>query len=196
MFAETLVLNHQFMPHEITDWQDAVTRMFTGKVDVLAQYDEVIAAISERALRSFPELQRALRQVIGTDTEYLEIKVPAVVVIRRPVVRTKTGVKFSKINLCARDSFMCQYCGARLPMSKLNYDHVMPRSRGGKTCWENVVMACYPCNSSKGCRLPDEAGMALLKKPIRPNSLPLTGPFIDAKRMPPEWAPYVQGYAA
>lgn len=191
MYTSTLILNQQFRPHEVVDWKDAVTRMFTGRLEVLVQYDEVIAHIDRQTLATFPELKRALRQVIGTDAESLAIKVPAVAVLRRKLHQTKTGVKFSKINVCLRDGFCCQYCGVKLPMSLLNYDHVVPRSQGGKTTWENIVMACYSCNDKKGGRTPEQAGMALLSVPVKPQVLPMNEPFLDARRAPPEWEPFI-----
>lgn len=192
MFTQTLILNQHYRPHEIIDWKDAVTRMFSGKIEVLVQYDEVLAVIGRNHLSSFPELRRALRQVIGTDADSITIKVPAVSVLRKAVGSTKSGVKFSKVNVAARDGFCCQYCGTKLPLSKLNYDHVMPRSRGGKTVWENVVISCYPCNNRKENRTPEEASMKLLKVPVKPKVLPMTEPFIDPDRAPDEWLQFVR----
>ena len=196
MYTETLVLNQQYRPHEILDWKDAVTAMFKGKVEVLAVYDEVLAHIDRQTLATFPELKRALRQLIGTDAEALDIKVPAVVVLRRRVSLVKDGVKFSKVNVCLRDRFTCQYCGLQLPMSKLNYDHVVPRSRGGKTCWDNIVMACYACNQGKRNLTLEDAGMKLIAKPVKPAVLPMSEPHIDPQNIPDEWAPFVSGSVA
>ena len=195
MFTTTLILNQQYRPHEIVDWKDAVTRMFKGTVEVLVQYDEVIAHIDRQTLHTFPELKRALRQVIGTDAESLEIKVPAVTVLRRKLASTKSGVKFSKINVCLRDDFKCQYCRTKLPMSLLNYDHVIPRAQGGKTTWENIVASCYPCNDKKAGRTPEQAGMTLLSVPVKPAVLPMNEPYIDLRRAPPEWEPFVKKVA-
>jgi len=192
MYAQTLILNQKYKPHEVTDWKKAVGQMFSGKIEVLVQYDEVLGVIGRNHLSVFPELRRALRQVIGTDAESITIKVPAVAVLRRTVGQNKSGVKFSKINVAARDDFSCQYCGDKLPLSKLNYDHVMPKSRGGKTIWENVVMACYQCNGRKEDRTPTEAGMPLLSIPRKPKILPMTEPFIDLTRAPEEWKPFIR----
>lgn len=191
-YAQTLILNHQYRPHEIVDWTEAVTRMFNGKVEVLVQYDEILTVIGRNHLSAFPELRRALRQVVGTDTESITIKVPAVAVVRKRVSMVKRGVKFSKINVCTRDSFTCQYCGKKLPMSRLNYDHVVPRDKGGKTKWDNIVMACYPCNSKKANKTPEEAGMKLLTVPRQPATLPMSGPQINPSVSPVEWAPFIQ----
>lgn len=192
MFTQTLILNSHYRPHDIVDWKDAATRMFNGKLEILVQYDEVIGRIDRHTLQTFPDLKRALRQVIGTDAESLEIKVPAVAVLRRKLGPTKTGIKFSKINVCLRDDFRCQYCHEKLPMSQLNYDHVIPRSKGGKTIWENIVMSCYPCNDKKSNHLAGEVGMKLLTVPVKPRVLPMNEPYIDTRNAPPEWGPYIK----
>jgi len=169
--------------------------MFKGKLEVLVQYDEVLTVLGRNHLATFPELRRALRQVIGTDAESITIKVPAVAVIRRKIALVKSGVKFSKINVCLRDDFTCQYCGQKLPMSQLNYDHVLPRDQGGKTVWSNIVMACYPCNSKKANKTPEEAGMRLLSVPRQPKTLPMPEPRVDASSVPEEWAPFIRAVA-
>ena len=107
-FTQTLILNQAYRPHEIVGWQKAVTRMFGGDIEVLVQYDEILVVLGVRTLMEFPDLKRALRQVIGTDAESITVKVPAVAVLRRPIRMTKSGVKFSKINVCARDNWTCQ----------------------------------------------------------------------------------------
>jgi len=190
-YTRTLILNQYYTPHEVVDWKDAVTRMFGGKIQVVAQYDEILAHIDRSTLRMFPALAVALRQVIGTDVESFEVKVPAVAVLLRHVKPVKSGVKFSKINVCLRDKFRCQYCGSKLAKSQLNYDHVVPRSKGGKTVWTNIVSACYGCNSTKAARTPEEAGMALLSLPERPRVLPMNEPLIDVSNAPAEWKPYL-----
>ena len=77
-------------------------------------------------------------------------------------------------------------------MKKLNFDHVIPRSRGGKTVWENIVASCIPCNSMKANRTPEQAGMKLRKQPYRPKTLPLNGPLLtSAREVPPEWIYYL-----
>lgn len=199
MFTQTLILNQQYRPQEIVDWKDAVTAMFRGSVEVLVQYDEVLAHIDRHTLATFPDLRRALRQVIGTDAEALTIKVPAVVGLCRRTPRSqrrKSGVRFSKLNVCLRDGFSCQYCGLRLPMSQLNYDHVIPRSKGGRTVWENIVMACFACNQRKGSLLLEDSGMTLISTPRQPHSLPLHRLVIDRVRAPREWEPFIEQSAA
>ena len=80
---------------------------------------------------------------------------------------------FNRRNLFARDSNRCQYCGRKFPPAELSLDHVMPRSRGGATNWENVVCSCVKCNVKKGGRTPEEARMHLIKPPAKPKRSPL-----------------------
>jgi 5-methylcytosine-specific restriction endonuclease McrA len=100
------------------------------------------------------------------------VRVPRIVRLleyeRFPVGR----VNFSRKNVLARDEFRCQYCGHRSPAKELTLDHVIPRSRGGKHCWTNVVAACGRCNDRKGRLTPREAGMHLLREPFAPKRSP------------------------
>lgn len=146
---QTLVLDQGYQPHRIVSWQRAMLMIFDGKVEVLEDYDE--------------EVWRG-----GT----VIIKMPAVVRLLHRI-RGKRSIKFSRINVAMRDNFSCQYCNTRLPLKKLTYDHVVPRSRGGRTRWENIVMACYPCNERKANRTPTEAGMRLRSTPAKPSDLPV-----------------------
>jgi hypothetical protein len=165
--------------------------MFKGKIQVIAQYDEILAHLDRNTLKMFPKLALALRQVVGTDVESIDVKVPAVAVLLKHVRPVKTGVKFSRTNVHLRDKFRCQYCGRRFKMSQLNYDHVVPRAQGGRTVWDNIVTSCYECNSEKANRTPLEAGMALLNVPTRPRVLPMNEPLINIAEAPEEWRPYL-----
>ena len=166
MTARTLVLTSWYFPHKIVCWQDAITLMYLGKVDVVASYDEEIRSPSTT------------------------LRTPAVVRLKRMTRAQKHGVKFSRMNVYLRDDFPCAYCGKRFAMSQLTYDHVLPRCRGGKTAWDNIVTACRPCNSRKADKTPDQAGMWPRTRPIRPKSLPFAPPLFDPKTAPPEWQDY------
>jgi 5-methylcytosine-specific restriction endonuclease McrA len=163
----TLLLTPWMEPHRVIPWERSVVLVVLGKVDVLEEYDEQIRSPSY-ALRT-----------------------PAVVRLRKARAGTKQVVRFSRINVYTRDGFRCQYCGEKKAMRDLNYDHVIARVRGGKTVWENIVTSCYACNDRKGSRTPEEAGMALRRKPFRPSSLPVT-PVLSVTRseMPEVWLPY------
>lgn len=160
-------------PHRVVTWQDAICRIVDQEIEVLeTTWDGKTFEVSSPSLT---------------------IAVPSVARLTAQVPANKKGVKFSKINVLTRDGFQCQYCGNRFPRRQLNYDHVIPRVQGGRTVWENIVTACYPCNSRKAGRTPDQAKMRLLKHPVRPKSLPLTMPAIPLGKAPDEWLFYLQG---
>lgn len=167
----TLMLTPWMTPHRIIGWQRAVVLAYLGKVEVLDTYAHVLAGPS------------------------VEMKAPSVVRLTKGSVSTKRSIRFSRINVFTRDKFRCQYCGAQKVPRDLNYDHVVPRKRGGRTEWENIVTSCYPCNERKGSRTPDEAGMSLLRKPFKPTSLPVV-PHLraDAESLPEPWQPYCFGF--
>ena len=118
---------------------------------------------------------------------------PAVIRVRKAMANMKRGVKFSRVNIYTRDKFTCQYCGQQLTSRHLSYDHVTPRAAGGLTEWTNIVTACKPCNNKKGQLTCDEAGMWPRKAPVRPKSLPLTGPLVDPQAAPEEWQAFLAG---
>jgi 5-methylcytosine-specific restriction endonuclease McrA len=107
------------------------------------------------------------------------------------VKKTKTPVKFSRQNIYARDKYRCQYCGAKFGPEELTYDHVVPRSRGGKTKWDNIVTCCIRCNRKKGGRTPAEARMRLIRKPSQPTWLPALRITIGFKEVPNSWRDYL-----
>jgi 5-methylcytosine-specific restriction endonuclease McrA len=94
----------------------------------------------------------------------------------------------SRKSIMVRDSHTCQYCRSTLPPSKLTLDHVTPRSRGGRSTWENLVACCYPCNNQKGNRLPDEARMTLVRQP-RPFGLYARQKLLGAGNQ--QWSRYL-----
>jgi 5-methylcytosine-specific restriction endonuclease McrA len=105
--------------------------------------------------------------------------------------RDRLRIRFSRVNIYARDRFVCQYDGRRYPTEDLTFDHVLPRSRGGRTSWENIVTCCVDCNTRKGNRTPQEAGMRLRALPLRPRYLPaVTVRFMDRASIPAEWRSY------
>jgi len=106
-------------------------------------------------------------------TVTLRIQVPRVIRLLRFDQPPRHSVRLNRKNLFARDGNRCQYCGDDLPTSQLSFDHVTPRSRGGQTDWGNVVTCCLKCNSKKGDRTPQEAGMKLKKRPARPQHNPM-----------------------
>lgn len=102
-----------------------------------------------------------------------EVRVPRVIRLLQFDRVPRQALRFNRRNLFARDGHRCQYCGRSLPSSQLSFDHVLPRSRGGETSWENVVCSCVDCNSKKGGRTPKEARMKLMREPTKPKHNPL-----------------------
>ena len=145
---------------------------FGGKVEILEEYEETIRSVS------------------------LSIQMPAVVRLIRAVRRRRPVIRFSRINVMTRDGFTCQYCGVVLPMKQLTYDHVCPRSRGGRTSWENVVTACKRCNHAKGDRTPREAAMPLRKAPVKPVWLPSRSVPSTAGPVPETWRTWLAASVA
>lgn len=106
-------------------------------------------------------------------TVRFEIAVPRIIRLAFYDRLPKQAVKFNRRNLYARDGNRCQYCGKKFPTTDLSLDHVVPRSMGGRTTWENIVCACLKCNIKKGGRTPDMAGMTLISHPKKPRRNPV-----------------------
>ena len=102
-----------------------------------------------------------------------EIQVPRVIRLLNYERLPRQVVKFNRRNIFARDNNLCQFCGKRFPTGELSLDHVVPRSQGGASTWENIVCACVSCNVKKGGRTPRQANMALIRKPEKPKRSPL-----------------------
>ena len=122
-------------------------------------------------------------------TVRLEIPVPEVILLTRHNHMPRRQVPFSRRNLYRRDGNCCQFCGRRFPTHELSIDHVIPRSRGGRTNWENCVLACIPCNVRKGSRLPDEANIALLRPATAPRWSPCLTVNVGRRRA--SWEKFV-----
>jgi 5-methylcytosine-specific restriction endonuclease McrA len=162
-----LFLDVDWQPLRVEHWTRAVTDLFLGKV-------EVIEYSRERTIRAVSR----------------EVQMPAVVRVLRRFRRDRQAIRFSRVNLYLRDSFACQYCGQRHDSQGLTFDHVVPRSAGGKTSWENIVACCVPCNHAKANRTPEQARMRLRRRPFKPRYLPTVAVQMDRRQVPDEWRPY------
>lgn len=171
MHTRTLLLSPYYLPLKIIRWQDAVKMKYEGTAEVVAEYEDVIASPS------------------------VTWKMPAVMRLRSIPRAQKRGVNFSRLNVYQRDGYRCQYCGGKFPIAALSYDHVVPRSAGGRTDWLNIVTACKACNTRKANHSCDDAGMWPLKPPARPRSLPMSSPVIDPSSAPQEWLGFVRDLA-
>lgn len=99
----------------------------------------------------------------------LEFRIPEIILLSTYDKMPKPRVHFSRRTLFKRDNHTCQFCGKRPRNDELTIDHIVPRAQGGKTTWENCVLACYQCNSKKADRTPKQCGMKLLAEPKKPD---------------------------
>lgn len=136
----TTILNSNYTHLTVVKWTKAVKLLFKGKVNPVDFYDEYIVSCGGEVVLQIP------RTVVLTTY----VKVPY------------REFRPTRRNVFIRDNYSCRYCGKQLSSEELSVDHVLPKSRGGKDSWENLVTACKPCNSKKGDRTPEEARMPLL----------------------------------
>jgi 5-methylcytosine-specific restriction endonuclease McrA len=180
--TNVLVLNRLYQPVHVTSVKRAFSLLYQGVARAIDQQYKLYE------FADWAQLSAAEHESVSTINR--RIRVPRVVVLSAYEHLPKGRVRFSRLNIYARDSDTCQYCGKKLARSELNLDHVLPRSQGGKTSWENVVCSCVPCNLKKGGRTPDQASMKILKKPVRPRWTPFFRGA--AKRVTyREWLPFL-----
>jgi 5-methylcytosine-specific restriction endonuclease McrA len=181
--SKVLVLNRSYLPVHVTSVKRAFSLLYQG----------VARAVDEQ-YRTFDfESWGALSLEIGHERLGIVggvIRVPRVLLLTAYERVPRRHVRFSRFNIYARDNNTCQYCGRRLPRTELNLDHVIPRSRGGLSTWENVVCSCHSCNRRKGGQTPDEARMPLIRKPARPQWTPFSTEMFSLRRYR-EWMPFL-----
>jgi len=122
-------------------------------------------------------------------TVTLKIRVPEVILLLTYDSIPAQHVPFSRKNIYKRDNYTCQYCGKKFRPEDLTIDHVIPKSKGGETTWENCVLACLWCNMKKGNRTLKEAGMKLLRKPEKPKWT--TGVIVTKDKIPTSWKNFI-----
>ncbi len=158
-----LVLNRNWQPVNVASVARALTLVYNEQARVVCPDTYQLFDWSDWAAMQ-PEdhevFVRSIRQ---------KIRVPEVVALTRFDRLPNAHVAFSRRNIFKRDRFTCQYCGVRPNPDDLTIDHVVPRSHGGQSTWENCVLACVDCNHSKADRTPEQAHMRLKKVPKRPS---------------------------
>jgi 5-methylcytosine-specific restriction endonuclease McrA len=159
--SKALVLNRSYLPIHITSVRRACVLL----------YQNVARAVDARYQTfDFPAwCQRGWQT--GDETLGLvgrSIAVPRVILLVGFDRVPRRYVRFTRYNVYARDGNTCQYCARHLPRHELNLDHVIPRSQGGQSTWENIVCSCHSCNRRKGGRTPEQSGIRLLRRPTRP----------------------------
>jgi len=174
--ASVLVLNKLFMAIHIISVRRAFCLLAKDLAEVVSQEDGQFTTYDFATWRELSEFRaRHFRQEEDdwVRTISTEIQVPRVIRLTGYDRLPKQTVKFNRRNIFARDNNQCQYCGKKFPTSELSLDHVIPRSQGGTSTWENIVCACVNCNVKKGGRTPREAAMTLVRKPEKPKRSPL-----------------------
>jgi len=174
--ASVLVLNKLFMAIHIISVRRAFGLLAKELAEVVSLEDgqfttydfESWCELSEYRAHHFRPEEDDWVRTVST-----EIQVPRVIRLVDYDRLPKQTVKFNRRNIFARDNNQCQYCGKKFPTSELSLDHVIPRSQGGTSTWENIVCACVNCNVRKGGRTPREASMALIRKPEKPKRSPI-----------------------
>ena len=165
-----LVLNADFRPLSyyplsLWCWQESVKAVFLDRVNIVSEYDRYVRSPS------------------------IEMRVPSVVSLKNHV-KPALFPAFTRFNVFLRDCFTCQYCGKT---DDLTFDHLVPRSQGGQTRWNNVVTACAPCNLDKGGALPDRVGMYPKQLPYRPTVFELhrNGRLFPPNYLHKSWLDYL-----
>lgn len=181
--SPVLVLNRSYQPVRITDAKQGFSMLFDGRARALDanyephEFDEWIERDPQ------PE-----EEAIGTARG--PILVPRVLLLNSYNRVPRAPLRLSRRHVYMRDGYTCQYCRARPGVKGLNLDHVVPRSRGGRSTWENLVTSCRPCNLRKGRFTLEESGMRLLKVPVRPSwSMALS--LAAQRRRFREWEPFL-----
>lgn len=171
MQAQVLVLDNALQPISRISWETAMKLWYTEKIEVIRFYKDKVVHSAKRAW-----------------------KVPAVVkIITGYLVTNKKRIKFSRENVYARDSHLCQYCGGQFDRKNLTWDHVIPRAQGGITKWDNVTTSCFTCNQKKGNRTPDQSGMHPKQQPTKPTNLPMVYNWLKGS-VPAEWQEVVEWF--
>jgi 5-methylcytosine-specific restriction endonuclease McrA len=174
-----LVLNADFTPLGVISWRRAI---------ILAFIHEQTPEKGAQVIDYFPN-----DYVV---TQYQNFPMPAVIRSIEYIKQKKNTIPFSRKNVFIRDFCTCNYCGKTLPITELEYDHVIPRSKWNKkwgtpTTWTNIVTACTKCNRLKADRTPKEAGMKLLKEPKTPSIHQYVLGLSPWNEIPSQWIPYL-----
>ena len=182
--GSVLVLNRFYMPVHVVSVRRSLVLLYRDLAEVINIEDGQYLNYDFPTWMEISEYRLADPDTQSEDMEWIRsvnfsLLVPRVVRLYFYDKVPKLTLRFNRRNLFARDSNTCQYCGKVFSLSQLSFDHVVPKSRGGTTTWENVVCCCLKCNSRKGDSLPRTAGMKLIRKPVRPRQNPMLSVKLD-----------------
>lgn len=162
-----LLLNNSYEPLRVINWKRAITLFYLEKVEILENYNHYVRSIN------------------------FKINCPSVVKLKYYVKAHRSSPKPTRTLILKRDDHVCQYCGKKLKDSKATLDHLLPKSRGGKLTFNNVVCSCYDCNLKKGNRTPDEASMPLISNSKRKLDWIKVFYLMSNKEILDNWKPYL-----
>lgn len=182
--APVLVLNRYFVPVTITSVKRAFVMMYSGVAKAVGTDYETFDFESWSQISAMKYDEDVVKTVSAA------FRTPRVIVLVRYEGLIRKEAKFNRLNIFRRDSGACQYCRKKFSRSELTIDHVVPRSQGGKSVWDNVVCCCVDCNRKKGGRTPEQARMKLKAKPRKPVWDPFSNVYIKAVRYK-EWEPFL-----
>ena len=173
--SSVLVLNRQYMAVHVVNVRRAFCLLLNELAEVIHIEDGQYGNYDFQSWREISEMHAEFKEPHEDwiRSVNFEVRVPRVLRLLYYDRLPKQRVRLNRRNIFARDANQCQYCGKKFPTSELSLDHILPTCRGGTTTWENLVCACVKCNVRKGGRLPKEAGMKLIRPPVRPKRSPL-----------------------
>ncbi len=173
--SSVLVLNRFYTALRVVSVRRALTLLYRDCSEVITLENTYYSSYDFESWREFSLMCAEEKQ---PNEDYIqavgfEMLVPRIIRLTRFDRIPALTIRFNRKNVFARDGHTCQYCGQEKPTSQLSLDHVIPRSHGGKTTWDNIVCCCMKCNSRKGGRTPQQARMELLSTPGKPRTNPL-----------------------
>jgi len=173
--SHVLVLNKLWMAVRVVDARRAFSMLVREMAEVIRLDDGSYSGYSFENWADLSQLHQQMEDEQAYEfvkTVRMQVAVPKVIRLLGYDRLPRQGVKLNRRNIFARDHNRCQYCGNVFPTSELSLDHVVPRTQGGGSSWENLVCCCVKCNSKKGGRTPKQANMKLYKKPVKPTRNP------------------------
>jgi 5-methylcytosine-specific restriction endonuclease McrA len=186
---QVLVLNRLWQPVNICGAKRAVGLLFLGHAEVV--HAEEIPDFYTHDVDSWLSISREYDGSDVIHTVAFSFRLPAIIVLRAYDRLPRQEVKFSRQTIFERDKFTCQYCAVRFEPRDLNLDHVIPREKGGKTTWENVVCSCIRCNTVKANKLPGDANMWPMQEPRKPRWRPFFGPGTPKRIEHSSWRHFI-----
>lgn len=173
--CHVLILNRNYMAIRVTNAKRAFSLLYRDLAEVVHVEDGQYLSYDFAGWREVSALKQRFEpdQHDWVRTIRFSLAVPRIIRLTLYDRLPAKGVRLNRRNIFARDENHCQYCGQRFATSELSLDHVVPRSQNGKTTWENIVCCCLKCNVKKGGRTPEQAGLTLITKPVKPRRSPV-----------------------